>query len=268
MSTPASYLPLAEQDFPSEHAALAQAFHTRATWLWTHEDEPYQPPYAPPGSERGFRWTYTSTLPSRTPSSITIVISVDNYFALHVNGALVHSADSRDEFWDAFAFTVPIAAGSTRTVVAVRGVNADDTGAVLNNPAGFTAAIKISFQGTTETETFVTGPNMQWVGESSLPVGWENPEFNDSSWPNVVVYPIEHYHRRNDYDNSNSDVNASCDFEFIESYDYLYHSFTTLDLKHTESYLFHSRHPSPSRSDSSPRIDECDGRRVFKQHLQ
>ncbi|RXW16356.1 hypothetical protein EST38_g9494 [Candolleomyces aberdarensis] len=190
-TTQATYLPLVEQDFPSEHAALAQAFQTRASWAWTREAREYEPPNAPSGEQRGFRWTYTSTLPTRTPSSLTIILSVDNYFALHVNGALVHATDPENELWDAFAFTVPVAAGSDKTVVAVRGINAEDTQVATQNPAGFTAAIKVSYQGTTDTETFVTGPDMKWVGESLLPLGWEAPEFNDSNWPNVVVFPSQ-----------------------------------------------------------------------------
>jgi hypothetical protein len=193
MATPptqATYLPLVEQDFPQEHAALAQAFQTRASWAWTQEAREYEPPNAP-GEQRGFRWTYTSTLPTRTPSSLTIVLSVDNYFALHVNGAVVHAADPANDLWDALAFTVPVAAGTDKTVVALRGINAVDSAPTLRNPAGFTAAIKVSYQGTTETETFVTGPDMKWVGESLLPLGWEAADFNDSDWPNVVVFPTQ-----------------------------------------------------------------------------
>ena len=150
--TQATYLPLVEQDFPQEHAALAQAFQTRASWAWTQESREYEPPNAP-GEQRGFRWTYTSTLPTRTPSSLTIILSVDNYFALHVNGAVVHVANPDDDLWDAFAFTVPVPAGTNRAVVALRGINAEGSAPALRNPAGFTAAIKVSYQGTTDTET-------------------------------------------------------------------------------------------------------------------
>ncbi|KAJ2912267.1 hypothetical protein MD484_g8149, partial [Candolleomyces efflorescens] len=186
--TQATYLPLVEQDFPQEHAALAQAFQTRASWAWTQESREYEPPNAP-GEQRGFRWTYTSTLPTRTPSSLTIILSVDNYFALHVNGAVVHVANPDDDLWDAFAFTVPVPAGTNRAVVALRGINAEGSAPALRNPAGFTAAIKVSYQGTTDTETFITGPDMKWVGESLLPLGWEGADFNDSTWPNAVVFP-------------------------------------------------------------------------------
>ncbi|KAJ2912257.1 hypothetical protein MD484_g8151, partial [Candolleomyces efflorescens] len=241
MSTQATYLPLAEQNFPAEHAALAQTFHTSASWVWTREDEQYRPPYAPPGAVRAFRWTYPG---SRSPSSITIIVSADNYFSLHVNGVLVQAANPSNDLLDAHAFTVPIPAGTSKTVVAVRAFNADDTTAIWNNPAGFTSAIKLSFQGTAQTETFVTGSNTRWVGTSTLVAGWESPSFDDSNWANVVAFPAESYHGwyNNDDVYLHANINTSCDFGFVEynnytPYRHLYDLRTTVNYDYDQ--LFH-----------------------------
>jgi hypothetical protein len=121
-------------------------------------------------------------------------MAVDNYFALYINGAVVHPADPDNDLWTAQALTVPIqpsidkSIGDEKVVFSVRAVNARDTPHVMQNPAGIVAAIKISFDGSKDSETFITGPNMRWKGEALLEPGWVEVDFDDSNWQDAVVF--------------------------------------------------------------------------------
>ncbi|RXW20469.1 hypothetical protein EST38_g5384 [Candolleomyces aberdarensis] len=121
-------------------------------------------------------------------------MAVDNYFALYINGAVVHPADPNNDLWTALAFEVPIrpstnnSTGDGKVVFSVRGVNARDTPHINQNPAGIVAAIKISFDGNKESETFITGANMKWRGEALLEPGWVEVDFDDSKWNDAVVF--------------------------------------------------------------------------------
>jgi hypothetical protein len=184
----ATYLPLTEQTFPSEHLSLLEAYQGRSSWIWTAEASSYTAPNAPSGEQRGFRFTYTNSDPTRTPSNAIIVLAVDNYFALYINGAIVHEADPRNDLFTASAFLVPIQFPSNKTVFAVRAINGRTTPDQTQNPAGLITAVKINFQGG-GNEVFVSGSDMKWVGESLLAPGWEETNFDDGSWQTATVYP-------------------------------------------------------------------------------
>jgi hypothetical protein len=185
----ATYLPLTEQTFPSEHLSLLEAYQGRASWIWIAETSPYTAPNAPSGEQRGFRFTYTNNDPTRTPSNAIIVLAVDNYFALYINGAIVHEADPRNDLFTASAFSVPIQSPSNKTVFAVRAINGRSTPDQTLNPAGLITAVKINFQGSGGSEVFVSGTDTKWVGESLLAPGWEETNFDDGSWQTAIVYP-------------------------------------------------------------------------------
>ncbi|RXW16359.1 hypothetical protein EST38_g9493 [Candolleomyces aberdarensis] len=187
-SSRATYLPLTEQTFPQEHLSLLEAYQRRSSWIWTTEVDPYTAPNSPSGEQRGFRFTYLHNDPNKIPSNATIVIAVDNYFALYINGAIVHEADPRNDLFAALAFSVPLQTPSNKTVFAVRAINGRNA-PPTQNPAGLLTALKINFQGSGGSEVLVSGPDTKWVGESLLAPGWEETNFDDGSWQTAVVYP-------------------------------------------------------------------------------
>jgi hypothetical protein len=183
----ATYLPLTEQTFPSEHLSLLEVYKSRSSWIWTNDTYNGPAPNAPSGEQRGFRFTYTNNDLTRTPSNAIIVLAVDNYFALYINGAIVHEADIRNDLFTASAFSVPIQSPSNKIVFAVRAIN-DRLPGQTPNPGGLITAVKINFQGG-GNEVFVSGSDMKWVGESLLAPGWEETNFDDGSWATAIVYP-------------------------------------------------------------------------------
>ncbi|RXW16739.1 hypothetical protein EST38_g9116 [Candolleomyces aberdarensis] len=188
-SSRATYLPLTEQTLSQEHLSLLQAYQSRSSWIWINEVAPYTAPNSPSGEQRGFRFTYLHNDPTKTPSNATIVLSVDNYFALYINGAIVHEADPRNDLFAAQAFSVPLEPPSNKIVFAVRAINGRLNTLDTENPAGLITALKINFQGSEASEVLVSGPDMKWVGESLLAPGWEETDFDDGSWQTAVVYP-------------------------------------------------------------------------------
>ncbi|RXW16740.1 hypothetical protein EST38_g9115 [Candolleomyces aberdarensis] len=191
-SSRATYLPLTEQTFSQEHLSLLQAYQSRSSWIWIDEADPYTAPNSPAGEQRGFRFTYLHNDSTKTPSNATIVLSVDNYFALYINGAIVHEADPRNDLLAALAFSVPLQPPSNKTVFAVRAINGRlNKAGNIQNPAGLITALKINFQGSRGSEVLVSGPDMKWVGESLLAPGWEETDFDDGSWQTAVVYRSE-----------------------------------------------------------------------------
>lgn len=188
-----SSLSFIEQDFPQkdlESNSIVDLFMRNASWVWTPEPG-LQPPLAPPNEQRVFRKTFstsTSALNSgKTPTSATIIVAVDNDFALYINGVLFRpsGAEEIQNSWEIpRAFSVPIPQGTDKLVFAIRAINfAPD-----NNAAGLKAAIRITHSDSS-TDYLVTGQDRSWLGRRLYPEGWEKPEFDDRAWEPATVFP-------------------------------------------------------------------------------
>lgn len=118
-----------------------------------------------------------------------MIATVDNYYALYINGILLQAPGS-SELWDVpFVFTFPLS--SDTTVFAIRAINGDEN-TIAANAAGLRVAARISFSDGTSHWLF-TGQDQTWKTKKLFKEGWEQPEFDDRDWEPVVLMPQSAY---------------------------------------------------------------------------
>ncbi|KAF4615431.1 hypothetical protein D9613_003541 [Agrocybe pediades] len=161
-----------------------------ASWVWTNETttQPFGsggPVYdnMAPGGARAFRKTI-HVGKGTTINALNITIEVDNEYTLYVQGQQI---GSQDDWSTAFHYLVNLThpvSGPGSIVVAVNGTNTDTLG-----PAGLLAFIdllgpkgrgKVGSQGIVMTDG-------TWKFDNTVPTGFEQPTFDDSTWGNVTV---------------------------------------------------------------------------------
>ncbi|KAJ7491253.1 lectin [Mycena latifolia] len=148
---------------------------TDANWIWTSE---VANGVAPPGA-RAFRRTYTPPT-GQTATSAKIIIVADNGYSLYVNGVLVGAGT---DFHTAQTYTVNLSP-APNVVFAVSAVNAD----VVKNPAGLLAAIEVTTVECNCTSGAIFITDGGWKSNTGIiPLGFQLPGFNDSSWPAATV---------------------------------------------------------------------------------
>ncbi|KAJ7499948.1 hypothetical protein FB451DRAFT_48189 [Mycena latifolia] len=144
--------------FPDPDAATL----SNGTWIWSTPDANQA---ALPGTV-GFRKTFT-TPTGRTALSATVLITVDNQFALYLNGDYVGSPPA--DFMHAQQFTVNLSAVSNTFTVIAQNFAAPNTDTVPS-PAGVIAMIRIQYS---DRSSEVVGTDTSWLSGAFTSV----PEF-------------------------------------------------------------------------------------------
>ena len=180
------YLPLVESIPSQQDLGLISTFDSEAAWIWTTE-RPY-PRGIPdaPGEQRGFRKTFVNTVVGKIPRNLTIVIAVDNYYALYVNGALLHAPNPEQDWAEPLLFAVPVE--GDKNVIAIRAINKPGDLDGLSSPAGLRAVAAVGYTDGTSTVAY-TGGDQTWLGDKYIDEGWEQPDFNDGAWAAALVLP-------------------------------------------------------------------------------
>ncbi|KAJ7632111.1 lectin [Roridomyces roridus] len=141
-----------------------------STWIWTNEVSGGN---APVGT-RAFRKDFVAPL-GKTPVQADIIMTADNTFTLYVNNV---SVGGGEDFLFAERFCVPLY--SCLNVFAVTATNTLTT----PTPAGLLAAIEITYDDGT-TSKIVS--DTTWRYSISVPSGFEDLTFDDSSWPPAIA---------------------------------------------------------------------------------
>ncbi|TEB24843.1 hypothetical protein FA13DRAFT_1279708 [Coprinellus micaceus] len=184
-----SYLPLSTSSTSpkdQESGGIIDTFLRKSVWVWPEEGG-YPAPMVPGDEQRAFRKTLS--IPRRKEAkSTTIVITVDNYFQLYVNGVLLHEADRTHDWGKPIAFTVPVS--GEKVVYAVRAINKyADIGLWQPSPAGLRMGVEVHYTDGTTSGVSFTGQDKSWLSERLFPEGWEEPEFDDRRWKPAQVMP-------------------------------------------------------------------------------
>ncbi|WP_433379182.1 family 78 glycoside hydrolase catalytic domain [Actinoplanes sp. CA-142083] len=137
--------------------APATANLTGASWIWYPEGDPAT---TAPAATRYFRRTFDLA----AAGTATLVVTGDDTADVWLNGAKVSASRRVTDSWKrATTVTVPTRAGSN--TLAIAATNTTDS------PASVIAKLA----------TVVTDGT--WKASTTGPSGWEQPGFNDSSWP-------------------------------------------------------------------------------------
>ncbi|KAJ7198437.1 hypothetical protein B0H12DRAFT_1166091 [Mycena haematopus] len=143
-------------------------------WIWTNETT--DPASSALSGSRPFRLSWTPP-PGQTPRSATISVCADDAYAFFVNGILVaggylYSACQQFSISLAPAAEVVFAANATNG----------------GGPAGFLAEIQVTTTGApgSSSSSFVV-TDTDWKWTSTVPAGFEDPGFDDSSWFPAVL---------------------------------------------------------------------------------
>ncbi|KAJ7184949.1 bacterial alpha-L-rhamnosidase-domain-containing protein [Mycena filopes] len=153
---------------------------TSSTWIW---DTPSAAAGAPPGPV-AFRRTFALAAGKQVASAVA-VITADDYFTFWVQGAEVGSAPGEANEWQTaqrFSFAINGTTEGTLTL-AVLATNVADVSTGGASPAGFLAAISISYtDGSSDTILSDTNWKTHDGAAGSLPSGWQDVGFNDAGW--------------------------------------------------------------------------------------
>ncbi|CAK5262411.1 unnamed protein product [Mycena citricolor] len=156
----------------------------RGNWIWTNA--------VPsngllPAGQRAFRRTFTPA-PNQRPASVDVIITADDRYSLWVNGVLVgNGTDHRTaQHW-----VVQFANPPPKVVFAVLATNVG-----ANTAAGVIIEAVVSMVPTGRANctasAWVTS-DQTWVSTlDTIGQGWEQPNYDDSTWPaavNEVAYP-------------------------------------------------------------------------------
>ncbi|KAF5317533.1 hypothetical protein D9619_013227 [Psilocybe cf. subviscida] len=143
-------------------------------WIWSTESSP---PNAPPG-QHAFRKAFNA--PSgKTLQSASVILTVDDGFTFYVNGQPIGESPNETDAWKSGQrFTAPLS--GTSAVFAVNATNLPDVNSGGASPAGLLATIRVTF---TDGSSQTIVSDTTWKVSSTVPAGFQNPSFNDSSWP-------------------------------------------------------------------------------------
>jgi alpha-L-rhamnosidase len=150
-----------------------------ASWIWSPGASASD---APPGP----RWFRAGLdLPAGTTvSRARIVATGDDDFTLYLNGQQVLHAPEQTDGWRIGRFadvTVPARAAGGRIVLAALATN---RGSAPINPGGLLVRLVVELADGQRRE-LVTGAG--WRVTDTEPIGWQQPEFDDSAWPAAIV---------------------------------------------------------------------------------
>ncbi|KAJ7470008.1 hypothetical protein B0H11DRAFT_2043168 [Mycena galericulata] len=148
-------------------ASAAALDFNASTWIWTNDGATL------PGA-CAFRRDFTPPA-GRTPNSTDILVTGDESFTFYVNGEQLGTGGN---YQIAYAFRTPLL-GSGPNVFAVTATS----GSTNLTPAGLLVAIQITYNDGT-TDTIVS--DTTWRAVTSVPDGYQNLTFDDSSWPAAV----------------------------------------------------------------------------------
>jgi alpha-L-rhamnosidase len=142
-----------------------------ASWMWFPEGDP---PQSAPAGERFFRTAFDGA----GVRAAKLLITVDDAFTAYLNGAVVgRSVPGPDSWRQPRLIDLAVEPGRNVLAIAARNdLHADGT----PSPAGVLARVQLTLaDGTTR---LIEGGDA-WRASSTAPQGWEQPGFDDSSWP-------------------------------------------------------------------------------------
>jgi hypothetical protein len=150
----------------------------RAQWVWT---DAIPASGSIPAGQRAFRRIFPLS-PGQVPRSATIIIAADNEYTLYINGVSVGTGTN----WKvAQRYTVNFASPPTEVVI---GVLATQTAA---GAAGFVLAMELNMVPSGRANCTAGAFLLTDAGwkstKGAIPAGFEQPGFDDSSWPAVVA---------------------------------------------------------------------------------
>ncbi|KAF7303696.1 hypothetical protein MIND_00599000 [Mycena indigotica] len=149
----------------------------RGEWIWT--DAVPAGGTIPAGS-RAFRRTFTPA-PGQVAASASIIVSVDNAYTLWVNGVKIGTGSN---FNTAQHYNINFATAPEEIVFAVLATNS------AAGPAGLIFAAEINMVPSGRVGCIAGAfalTDASWVStKGMIPAGWEQPGFDDSSWPAAV----------------------------------------------------------------------------------
>ena len=123
-----------------------------------------------------FRKDFTAE-PEKIPVSADIIIAGDNTYTLYVNGKLIGQGNNWQVAQGYCVELTPQAGCTTVFAVAVQ------NGGTAPNPAALITAISVNYND--GTSSMIVSDD-SWRANSET-AGFENPDFNDSTWPYAVV---------------------------------------------------------------------------------
>ena len=149
-------------------------------WIWNNQVPPNSPLSTAPIGSFAFRKTYKATGGSSIRSG-TIIIDADNEYILYINGIQIGSAS----FWPkAERWTFTLDSPTDNIVLAVDATNE-------GGPAGFivAAAFNVEYADCSTTLVEVTSGTQDgtWKFDLTVPSGFQQPGYNDSTWPSTIV---------------------------------------------------------------------------------
>ncbi|KAM6502857.1 hypothetical protein JOM56_002834 [Amanita muscaria] len=145
-------------------------------WVWTNEVPPNNPMSVAPIGSRAFRKTI-DVAGGATVRTGTIIIDADDEYDLYINGNYIGSG-SNWQTAQCWKFTLDYPTGDI-----VFAVNATNTG----DQAGIIAAIALDVFDCSCSTTLFDITDGSWKYDLAVPPGFQQPDYNDASWPNVVV---------------------------------------------------------------------------------
>lgn len=158
-------------------AVLYSTFRSEAQYIWTDEGSPPRPGDSPAGEQRAFRTTFTYPPERGAPSNVTLIVAADDYYAMFVNGILVHPPDKDHNYQNVFAFNIPLPlvegeSPSANLTLAFRVVQ------IPRSFAGLIVAAQVHYPNA-PSDVFHTGMSQpSWLGERNFQEHWEQPWFD------------------------------------------------------------------------------------------
>ncbi|KAJ6457876.1 hypothetical protein C8R45DRAFT_1081718 [Mycena sanguinolenta] len=156
-------------------ASAAGLDFNNSTWIWANNSVPASGGGETPPGGCAFRRYFTPP-PGKTPNFTDIIVTADNNFTFYVNGEQVGTGAY---YPLAYAFRTPLL-GSDSNVFAVIATSGSRSSA----PAGLLIAIQVTYDDGTRDMPIVS--DTTWRALTSVPDGYQNLTFNDSSWPAAV----------------------------------------------------------------------------------
>lgn len=146
---------------------------TGCNWIWYPEGAPAA---AAPVATRYFR----KTVSVRTDTPLTnaiLLLTADNNYAAFVNGTQVGSGS---DFIVATPITVTTNLSPGENTFAISAANTGTS----PNPAGLLGKFVLRYA---DGQEAIVPFDATWKAHNSLASGWQNPGFDDSTWPSALV---------------------------------------------------------------------------------
>ncbi|MFC4554527.1 alpha-L-rhamnosidase [Georgenia faecalis] len=150
-----------------------------AHWMWFPDGTP---PSAPQGT-RYFRGTL-EVPEGAAVDAAELLITADNTYRVHVNGALVGASPAGQHTWQG-AQRYPIALEPGTNTIAIEAWNAWEANGVTRSPAGVLARARAVLS---DGSTVVLDSGAGWRTHDALVEGWTAPSFDDDVWSSTVSH--------------------------------------------------------------------------------